>query len=263
MLLNPYRFGGASGGGGGFAPDDISSLRAWYDPSDSASVTLDGSSRVTAIAEQTGSGVNLENLNTGPTITDVGGIDWMDWDTSANGILRHTEAGEPLLRFGSGEMTIVIVSSWTATGELRLINKGSNNFGRYAIDVNRSGGVGNIRPFLHDGSSGREVLVDNDYNDGEPHIVALVRDNTAGELQLWVDGVDVGSVALTTLGDTDETSTGNLFSDFLIGAGPTGVNSYGSVFRGYMGDILLFNEALSSSDMSDLQDYLATKWGVS
>ncbi len=71
MLFSPQiiarargRFGSSGGGGGGFSsPLNLTGLIGWWDMSVSASITLSGSN-ITALADQSGAGMNL--TNTGP-----------------------------------------------------------------------------------------------------------------------------------------------------------------------------------------------------
>lgn len=85
------------------------------------------------------------------------------------------------------------------------------------------------------------------YNDGNWHFVTAVRDKTAGSITLYVDGAQKA----TTTG----TNTGTLNAPSFIGLGRNPCNS-SAVFTGSLDDLIAYNRVLSSTEVSNLYNFL-------
>ena len=249
----------AGGGGGAFAPDDIASLTFWIDPDDATTRT--GSGVVTTITDKVG-GLVLDGFNSPEPFSNTGDVEWIRLESNANLRGRTGDVADAAINFGSGELTIAL-SFYTeeATTNMRMVNKGSNTAGRYALDANRSS-AGDGRGFLHDGSSGYTAEGAASVNDGYPHTMMLVRDNATNLAYLYVDNVEIDTVDVTSLGDIDETATSGFLSQLLIGAAASGAAALTEYFTGLIGEILFFDDALSTSDRNSVQTYLANKWAL-
>lgn len=259
MMLNPHRFGAADPG---FDPSTITGITAWWDPDDASTVTLSGGTTITQVEDKIGSNHLVQALSLGtPAKATSGGRDWMSFTGGARVLWCADEAASALL-FGSGEFSLVAVFKTSGVAAERIINKGSNSTGRYLVALNGGGGAGNYRGFIHDGSSPANSIVGSGSNDGSPHAIAVIRDNSANLLRVRADGAEIGTVSTSGLGDIDETGTANLFSHFLVGAAPLTSSTTTDHFTGQIGEILVFNTALSGTDLSDLETYLESKWSI-
>ena len=85
---------------------------------------------------------------------------------------------------------------------------------------------------------------------GDKHIVGHSKSAGTSNLYNYLDGVS------TTVGSFGSTLSGS------SGTVELGVGSSNQKFSGLIGEVCHFNEELSSSDRSDLIDYLKAKWGI-
>jgi hypothetical protein len=86
---------------------------------------------------------------------------------------------------------------------------------------------------------------------GITHLIAA-RKIKQGAIQIWINGVSEGG----TITDTTNNSANNI--DLFIGR--RGNNS--NYTDGYIGEIIIFDRALSDQELQDVQSYLGTKWTI-
>jgi hypothetical protein len=104
------------------------------------------------------------------------------------------------------------------------------------------------------GSAISDTLVDNGW-----HVHSLIFDGTqtgnANRLKYRIDGYERNLTFLTDVsGSTSDTINGALL----------GVDaSTNKDFVGYMGEVLLYTRALSTTEITNIENYLFTKWGTS
>lgn len=261
FLLNPYIFGN-----GVFEPTDVPDLTAWWDPSDSSTVTLSGS-RVTTLASKAGGGIDFiaaggtsSNL---PMIASSGGIDWLEMLASQQRRMQVGSAVDSDINFGTGEFTIFAVFKTVGgpTGVNTLLNKGSNAQGRYKVNINQTS-AGTWRGFIHDGSTAFSASAGSGSNDNNPHLIMVQRDNAANLLRTWGDGVELATVSTSTAGDIDESGTGSFNPVLLLGTAPSGAGFASEWFDGLIGEILFYKRAVNSGERGSIETYLTTKWGI-
>lgn len=260
FLLNPYIFGS----GGISSPDEVSDLVAWWDPDDATTVTL-SSGDVVQLNDKVGS-VNLEDANSNPPQqVTVGGREWMRFDASnSEAMFNNSEYAASGINFGSGDFSLFLVfSTSSSTSNMRPLNKGTNSNGRYAMDINRPT-TGDGRAFTHDGTIGREVNGDpgSGINDGNPHVFNMVRDNSNTDLILYIDGTEIGTVSISTLGDIDDTTSSGFFRQLIVGAAPATSTTLTSFFDGDIGEILFYDRTLTTTQRNQVTTYLSNKWGA-
>ena len=103
------------------------------------------------------------------------------------------------------------------------------------------------------GTGNPDVAVDSaaGFNDGNPHLLTFKRIRNVGEVDLYMDGIYVG----TTTG-----STGSLTAPTKLALGEvqTGIN----FLTGDIGEVKIYNSALSDSDRIGQESALIQKWGV-
>ena len=89
------------------------------------------------------------------------------------------------------------------------------------------------------------------YNDGQPHLMTFKRAAVTGAVDLYLDGTWVGG----TTGDTSSLTAPN---QLVLGALPTLIN----FFHGDLGEVKIFNSALSDPDRLAQESGLVQKWGI-
>lgn len=250
-------------GNGEFSPSDLSSISAWWDPDDGDTVTY-SSPEVSSVMDKAGDadlvnpvvvGVNL------PDLASSGGRNWLSFAASNSEALRVADPADSGILFGADEFTIAAVYQTSSTSQICLLNKGANVSGRYRVRLNQST-AGDYLAQIHDGSTGFPLIIGSGSNDGDPHVLVMLRDNSANLLRLRIDGTEVGTLDITGCGNIDETSGADLTAQLLIGANPVAASA-GNYWDGLIGEIVMCQDQLEGTDLTDLESYLIEKWGVS
>jgi len=90
------------------------------------------------------------------------------------------------------------------------------------------------------------------FNDGNPHLMTFKRVKSTGEVDLYVDGIFIGT---TTGGVNSLTAPAKL----ALGAVQTGIN----FLNGDMGEVKIYATAMTDTDRSLEEGNLIHKWGIS
>ncbi|MBV9712246.1 MAG: hypothetical protein JO011_15175, partial [Ktedonobacteraceae bacterium] len=224
------------------------------------------------------------NNNTG-TIT---GATWTSGEISSglsfNGSSNYVTMGSPsTLKFGTSNFTIMAWFKTTSTSYERIVDMGLNSWNNgfdLGVNVNNTcvstgcvaaelGGGGSKANSVSFGSTST-------FNDGKWHLAAMVVNQTAQTMQLYVDGVaqtpnlqsgTCGTVSGTTVNIASCTSTNATSSTdpFDVGADRYG-STTGYVFSGSIDEVRAYNYALDSalvqnqynSDVNTLSEYAAS-----
>ena len=165
-----------------------------------------------------------------------------------------------------GDMSIFIVFQSTEAGNGTdpwnepAIFSAENNAGDLDYFITMDDGV---LKWSVDGTSGGfdQVVTPNDfYNNGVPYLITARRDQSTGEIQLFVDGASIG----TATGDTDllDRSGGGGAGDNLISIGDQ-ADGGGGQFDGIYGEVVAFNADLGATVREQIETMLAIKNGIS
>lgn len=261
-LINPSRFGAAA-----FTPTDISGLTFWIDYNNTGSLTLSGSdiTGATDLAPDTAHNLGTSSPTvSAPVSTLASGKYWAVFTGASRDSMSGASTSASSIQVGSGSFALFVVVKTTATALKVAVQKGGSS-NRYTLRINASGS-GNIRGVISDGT--HTVTVDSAtgtaINDGNPHVIALIRDNTLfsgnGGLRVLLDGTDVSGSPSTlsgTMGSLNETSF-----PILVGASPSG-GSTANEWDGSIGEVLLYNGVvLTSTEEANVNSYFQTKWGT-
>ena len=111
----------------------------------------------------------------------------------------------------------------------------------------------NWRVARSDGSTKADINFDGAYNDGEWHFLMVTFDRD-GSMTMYQDGVSVANADMSAVGGTD--SGNNMF------IGQDGTGSYGQFFQGLMGDVYIYDYALTAEEAGDLIDSSLPPTGV-
>lgn len=242
-------------GGGGWQPSDLSGLMAWYDASDSGSLTLSGAD-VTQWNDLSGNGYHLTQGTAGrypqygatsfnssyPGLTFAGG-DWM------------TVAAFALGADATSSAVAVCTLDTNVTGQRLLSMTDSTN-----LDDYDNGGVIWIfqvsdaeTAFLGFASSQRSKVTG---STATPYVIMSVYDGTNHIIYRGASNAETAGNTLATTYATDSTGT------LAVGVGYESGAVTGKSWKGKLAEVFILNRALTSGERTDILSYVNTKWGV-
>ena len=255
FLINPHAFGGAS-----FSPDQISGLTFWIDPDNAGTVTLSGSDYDT-IADQASPDHGLTTVSPSvsrPAQVTSGGREWMQLVFANRDSMVTSGKTDSSYQHGSSSFAIFVVVKTTSSTTNKVVLQKGGSAARYRISINASAS-GDVRGVISDGTNTVTITSPAvSINDGNPHLIALIRNNTSSHVRVMVDGVDVtGSPAsVGSVGNIDESSF-----QLMVGASPS-ASTTANEWDGEIGEILMYHHELTSGELADVLAYYQSKWGV-
>ena len=211
--------------------DGIDDVFAWFDASDTTTIS-DSGGTVTEWRDKTGYGRNLDDAQGTPTTnaTTLNGNNVIDF----NGTTDQLRGQLPAL---SRTHTIFVVAKLTTDDVvISEYGSGSKRFGLPAFNdpnwVADGYGVG--------GTRGLNV-------DHVPWLLMGRADGDTLSNEFQVNRIQVGT-----------SSAINRFKGLTVGNNPSGAND----LDGYVAEIIMYNRALTDSEVTQVYDYLSDKWGV-
>ena len=174
--------------------------------------------------------------------------------SSAATVKTNIQNSKSIVRFNSNIYNVTYPSFPHSGYTFFTVMYLSTNTGSYSRLINGSSGDG----YLFIGTSGSSVATFNGnggWNDTSPN------SPTINNYQAWcIVAVTVGSSVLTPYvnGTAQNTKTGTTaaFSNFIIG-------SYsGQAYSGDIGDLIVYNSVLTTTQRQQVEGYLAWKWGL-
>lgn len=235
--------GAAGGGGGGYSPADAPGVVHWYDVSDAASRTDDGTN-ISVLSDKVGS-ANLGNGTTSahPALGTINGLS----AASFNSDVLFSDAANTAFQVEDQPFTVAIASRRTsATAERSIASISSSSAGgliafRQTVDqfkLLKSDATGASASFI----GGAWVLNDVD-------VIIYKSDGTTGEI--LVNGVSVGTGALN-VGAATSVNRITLGASYAFG--------FSTYFAGEVGEMVVCSANLTGGDLTSLQSYLTAKW---
>ena len=227
-----------------FSPTQISGCVLWLDPSDTTSITL-SNANVTKWNDKSGNSNNATAVSN-PTLFNINGVQAMNMSngpyfTGAVSITTTT-------------LTCFAVANTTRTlpnvvGDQRLVSLANTT----NVDYGRTDGTIGLFNQLNGSKIGtwRTGPIGSDNITANTPFLA-VSQYTGTNGYLWQNGT-AGSL-------TGTASSGNFaITKYAIGnqANPTG-----EVWQGTIGEVILYNTALTTSQRQQVEGYLAYKWGL-
>lgn len=213
-------------------PLTIEGLQIWVDASDETTIT-DSSGSVSQWDDKSGNGNHVtqgtpENQPSTGTRT-INNLNTIEFNPGTE-LLSNTSftLSEPFTIFSVSESDNV-----TATNYVWADSNGSNV-------LYNNGGISAFSVFF-----GSVVTFATANSNGVPYIVTVVGDST--------DGIGRNGAALTT-GNAGAGS----FDKFNIG----NRDDFARDWDGAIAEILVYNSALSATDRATVEEYLASKWGI-
>lgn len=234
------------GGGGGFSPSQIPNLALWLDAADTATITQSGGS-VSQWNDKSGN-ANHATQSTGARqpLTGtriVNGKNVLDFTTSH---LLVNNSG--VYSLGDSACTVFVVFAFdnpTASNDMKVwqIYNGAEDYGAWRQVIQFEGISGNMRVSNNTGPSPKATSLGSD-NNSNNRIAALTFNGTAD-----LAGYFNGSQHMTTT-TTGGASTGTCDRSFIFGS-----------IDGYVAEVEAYSKLLSTSQLNQVGQYLANKWG--
>lgn len=271
FLLNPFGFGGS------LAPDDITELDIWWDPSDSGNRSLSGSDLVSMANKGSGGSASLNQPAGGntagavtATVSTVDGIDWAEFVAASKNVMRLAGNNTVYPRGSASATWVAAFRTTQSTSFVTLMMQGVTEASSpgWAMDIANAVAAGRLRGVMRDASLVQLVSTagnNTDAYDGNTHVIMMVKDNDAGtdgEVSVYLDGTIVGSAAAmpSGYGVIDETYTSS-WEDLMVGGRPAGGTAVYQAFSDMLlGDLCIYGKALDSAEISGLTTYLLSKW---
>lgn len=250
FVINPFI--------GGFSPPDITGLVAWWDAQDNSTITT--ATGVSVWADKSVSGISLDQATASfqPALLTVNGRQMIDFDGNDN-TMASTDGG--VLKFAAGEFSIFVVYKTNDVNRGLILHRGAFSPEGYLIRMNNADNNNGEMPMAirDDASNLAQVIAGavsgTNYNDDTVRQMAMVRDNGASELQQFQEGTEVTESPASTaaVGDIDETST-----FFWVGS----FQNASQFYDGQIGEIVIYDNALSVADRGSVVNYLSARWGI-
>jgi hypothetical protein len=246
-----------------FNPTDIANLKAWYDASDTATITVSGTA-VTQWNDKSGNAYNLtqgtSSLRPQSNTRTQNGLNAIDFDGSNDVLSAATASNWTFLSNTSGATVFVTVFADTASDARYLWSTFGGSFGY----VGSYGSVlGNDNTSI--GSAvGNGALAAMYLETSTP----VATDNTAftitAQYNLGATASQRGFLAKN--GGTQVNN--NTASDTASASAPQtplgvgGLPSFSESWDGLLCEMIIYNAVLNATDRGKVETYLAAKWGI-
>lgn len=246
-----------------FVPSDIANLKAWYDASDTATITVSGN----AVTQWNDKSANTYNLTQGTAgkrpqsgTRTQNGLNAIDYDGSDDVLAAATAANWAFLNNSGGSTYFMAIYTDTASD------------GRILFDTSgtTTGNVG-VYNYVTSGDAIQAVVVKGVGGQVVSYQVTtqLATDNTASywsflsdpnnataanRIKIWKNGAN----PINT--NTDTAALSNSDPAYPLNLGGQGILS--ESFDGLMCEVIFYSGLLSDTDRGKVEAYLASKWGI-
>lgn len=245
-------YDGSGGGGGDWTPASVTGLTAWWDPSDTSSITS-SSGYVTKLNDLSGMRNHLYQTSTYGPITGTrtqNGLNVLDFYASTRASL-YSET------FNQAQPCTIFVVAQTDTLTV-------DSFGKSAlIGWSSATGYGGCA-IAQAGSLGQTQL----NAGGAWYTYQYIAANTPAQLTAVFDGssshLDLNGTASANLPPgTQGWGNASRFHLGQVGGEYTADKAgYDGAWNGWVGELLVYDGALSSGDRATVEAYLKAKWGT-
>lgn len=241
-----------------FSPNLISGLQAWYDASDSSSITL-SSTEVTQWNDKSASSFNVTPNGAGnrPSYTNTQNGRKVVTFTTGKGLGNSSATA---LRSVSG-WTIFTAFGTSATTTAQNV---------FVVGVNTQGAaraeVVYINPTTGYVDCGGRRL------SGDSYAAATTSTNVGSDFNVWTGVGDYTNTTATLFKNGTQVaqntswltagSTANDWGSISVGAASGWLSSPGAPLIGSIGEIVVYNSVLSTADRQRVEAYLKTKWAT-
>ena len=209
---------------------------------------------MTQLNDKSGNGNHLTpDGGTGPTLLEVNGANWLDFESSTPTRLLGANAD---INPGSGDIFAVFVFKTATSARQGLLGKipGTAHFGVYVAFSNsrsltwrmRDTSAPNLLNAEHDNAG-------TDYTDDTPRIAGFSYDDSEADAHLYGGANDPTTAVYSNLvySSGSISPTGNFYLGSWQG---------GETLDGQIAEVIFFDTIPGSSERSELWDYLQEKW---
>ena len=223
----------------GFLPTLIPGCQLWLDGADTTSITLSGTN-VTQWKDKSGN----QNHSTSCSATYVNGI-------NGRACMNNPVISGPIANSGSSTVSIFVIATNNRTGNsydnMIALNVSSitNYYGAGSLFLARAGDSGTPKAYYGFMNGNLSSAFAPAFD--TPFMFNVFQTGTTGST--YGNGTDYGSV--TTTGST------LTYTNYYIGT-CTG----GPAWIGNIGEVIIFNKALTTTERQQVESYLAWKWGL-
>ena len=238
-------------------PTDIASLRAWYDASDGATITLSGPN-VTQWDDKSGIGNHL---------TSSGAVTIAAAHQNGLDTLRFTAAsGNQFTRTGGGYFGgVTDERSYAFVIRYESLNPGATLLVGTSSGNNRAQSI-----WLVNDASG-EITVIAGNGSGSPYVTESDTTLATGQYYIVIvtislnptTGEKIVTYSINGVDDTPDDVTiaagSTLIDNSPLTLGTAGGTNY---LNAYLAEVALFNSALTPSEIADLYGYFNSKWAI-
>ena len=233
-----------------FTPKSVAGLKLWLDGADTTTIT--GTSSVTAWNDKSGNGNNATATGS-PTLAQ-NGINGRQAVTAAVGTCflgSLAMSGPSLTCFAIATTNVTLPNIRSPRADQRLVSlaaaTGEDTAAGSVIPLFNQDSTCNIATF----NNTLGTVASNPIVTGVPFMAVTRYDGTTGSL--WFNG-NAGSLASSS-------STSN-FNTTKYGIGQQANAPRSEYWSGFIGEVILFNTSLTTSQRQQVEGYLAWKWGL-
>jgi hypothetical protein len=227
----------------GFNPRSIAGLALWIDFADTATVTLDGSNKISAVTDKSASGLNGAQTTSGSRlgVSTLNGRQCADNGTASNTFGVFYSAGAN-------------VNNWRHSFVVAVWDAGGTTFPEFNSFFSASASSGTAAGLLMAGAAGTGNLI---VNTGAMH-------GPGSRWRFNGGSYTFGDRAFPYFGGTPFVMNGDAQTDYAVNGWNVGGDrqAIGRGWRGRIAEVLSFNRSLSDSEASRIEGYLAWKWGL-
>ena len=251
--------------GGGtvpFSPSDIANLKAWYDASDTSSITV-SSTAVTQWNDKSGNAYHLTQATAAKRPTSgtrtQNGLNAIDFDGAGDTVAASTAANWAFLNNTGGSTYFIVWFTDTASDQRIFMDTNGTSSGNVGIYnyiwtddtiLCSVSSISSTQPYVQVTS---QVPTDNtasywsflsDPNNG----------TAANRIKIWKNGAN----PINSNTNTATPSANSPLTGLNLGGNP----SYAETFDGLICEVIFYSGLLSDTDRQKVETYLAVKWGI-
>ena len=246
-----------------FTPASIANLKAWYDASDTGTITVSGTA-VTQWNDKSGNGYNLTQGTAGKRpqsgTRTQNGLNAIDYDGSDDVLAASTAANWAFLNNSGGSTYFMaIYTDAAADGRILFDTSGTTtgNVGVYNYVISTDA----VQAVVVKGVGGQVVLVQvttQTAADNTASYWSFLSDpnngTAANRIKIWKNGAN----PINTNTDTAALSNSNPAYPLNLG----GQSFLSESFDGLMCEVIFYSGLLSDADRQKVEAYLAAKWAI-
>lgn len=229
---------------GAFTPKSIANLLVWIDFSDASTVTLDGSSKISAVSDKSGNGYNgsQTTANNRLGISTLNGKQCADNGTSSNALSVLYSHGANTFNPRDG----FVAGIWDAGGTTYP------SYNAFASAVSAAG-------------SGAGAYVHGTINTANLY-EGTIWHQTGGSSSQFNNTAVANGGTLNAFNHITSTFVYRGYATADLGVNGWSIggdrNNAGRGWRGRIGEVIIYSRQLSSDEALKVRKYLAAKWGA-